>query len=128
VRPEARLAIRLQAFLVIRSYGLIPEGGITNMDKTGRSATLDWTTEDDYWRTNYNTRPYASGTTYDRWQPGYRYGWESAQRYQGRNWNDVENDLRTDWDRYEHRGTSTWEQIKAAVRDAWNRITTKDTN
>ena len=64
------------------------------MDKTRQSSTLDWTAEDDYWRTNYKTRSYASGSTYDRWQPGYRYGWESAQRYQGKNWNDVEKDLR----------------------------------
>ena len=95
-----------------------------NMDKPGRSATLDWTVEDEYWRNNYTTRPYiGSDRNYSRWQPGYRYGWESAQRYQGRQWNDVENDLRTDWDRYEHRGTSTWEQIKDAVRDGWNRLT-----
>ena len=93
------------------------------MDKPGRSSTLDWTTEDQYWRENYSTRPYASDSSYDRWQPGYRYGWESAQRYQGRDWNDVENDLRTGWDRYEYRGTSTWEQIKAAVRDGWDRLT-----
>jgi DNA ligase-1 len=96
----------------------------SNMDKTGRSSTLDWTAEDDYWRNNYTTRPYVgSDRNYDRWQPGYRYGWESAQRYQGRQWNDVEHDLRSGWDRYEHRGTSTWEQIKDAVRDGWNRLT-----
>ena len=92
------------------------------MDKTGRSATLDWTAEDDYWRTSYNTRPYASGTNYDRWQPGYRYGWESAQRYPGKTWNDVENDLRAGWDRVEYRTESTWEQIKDAVRDGWDRM------
>lgn len=96
----------------------------SNMDKTGRSSTIDWTAEDDYWRNNYTTRPYVgSDRNYDRWQPGYRYGWESAQRYQGRPWNDVESDLRSGWDRYEHRGTSTWEQIKDAVRDGWNRMT-----
>jgi DNA ligase-1 len=94
------------------------------MDKTGRSTTLDWTAEDDYWRSNYSNRPYVgSDRNYERWQPGYRYGWESAQRYQGRQWNDVESDLRSGWDRYEHRGTSTWEQIKDAVRDGWNRMT-----
>ena len=37
----------------------------------------------------------GSDRSYERWQPGYRYGWESAQRYQGRQWNDVENDLRS---------------------------------
>ena len=93
------------------------------MDKTGRSSTLDWTAEDDYWRTNYRNRPYiGSETNYERWQPGYRYGWESAHRYQGKQWNDVENDLRTGWDRFEHRSESTWEQMKAAVRDGWDRM------
>jgi DNA ligase-1 len=93
------------------------------MDKTGRS-TLDWTTEDEYWRSNYSTRPYVgTDRSYERWQPGYRYGWESAQRYQGKNWDDVETNLRSDWDRYEYRGNSTWEQIKDAVRDGWDRLT-----
>jgi hypothetical protein len=41
----------------------------------------------------------------------------------GRNWNEVEADLRTGWDKFEHRGTSTWENVKAAVRDAWHRVT-----
>lgn len=95
-------------------------------NKTGRSSTVDWTSEDDYWRSNYKNRPYAGGdTNYDRWQPGYRYGFESAQRHEGKQWTDVENDLRSGWDRYEHRGQnqSTWEQMKAAVRDGWDRIT-----
>jgi DNA ligase-1 len=92
-------------------------------DKTGRSSTLDWTTEDEYWRNNYSSRPYVgSERTYERWQPGYRYGFESAQRHQGKNWNDVESNLRSDWDRYEHRGPSTWEQMKDAVRDGWDRM------
>jgi DNA ligase 1 len=106
---------------------LAPSDGLEvqrTMDKTGRSSTVDWAAEDEYWRENYTTRPYVgSNRSYDRWQPGYRYGWESAQRYQGRQWNDVEHDLRSGWDRYEHRGGSTWEQIKDAVRDGWNRLT-----
>ena len=40
----------------------------------------------------------------------------------GREWNDVETDLRSGWDRFENRGESTWEQIRDAVRDAWNRV------
>ena len=96
------------------------------MDKTRGSSTLDWTAEDDYWRTNYSNRPYVgSNRNYDQWRPGYRYGWESAQQYRGRNWDDVETNLRSEWDRYEHRGTSTWEQIKDAVRDGWDRVTGK---
>lgn len=92
---------------------------------TGRASVLDWAAEDEYWRSNYASRPYiGSNRDYNYWQPAYRYGYESAQRYPGRDWNDVENDLRTGWDTYSHRGTmrSTWEDIKAAVRDGWDRI------
>ena len=85
---------------------------------------LDWTTEEEYWRNNYSTRPYiGANRDFDYWNPGYRYGYESATRYQGRTWNDVENDLKTGWDRFEHRSKATWEQIKDAVRDGWNRVT-----
>ena len=52
-------------------------------------------------------------------EPAYRYGFESAHRYEGRNWNDIESQLSTDWTTYEHRTKSTWEEIKGAVRDAW---------
>ena len=50
-----------------------------------------WNDEDAYWRSSYRTRTYsASGDRdYDFYQPGYRYGYEAANRYQGRNWNDV---------------------------------------
>jgi hypothetical protein len=86
---------------------------------------LGWTDEDAYWRANYRNRPYASSDErdYDYYQPGYRYGFESASRYQGRNWNDVESDLSRNWSTYEHRGNSTWENVKDAVRDAWDRVT-----
>src|SRR5919106_6593729 len=96
------------------------------MDQTKRTgSTLDWSTEDEYWRSSYSSRPYASrNADYEYWRPGYRYGYESAQRYRDREGNDVEADLRSDWDRYEHRGSSrsTWEQIKDAVRDGWDRV------
>jgi hypothetical protein len=93
------------------------------MAESDRKAVLDWTAEDEYWRSNYKNRPYTGPHAYDYWEPGYRYGYESAERHQGKRWEDVEHDLRTGWDRYEHRGASTWEQIKHAVRDGWDRVT-----
>ena len=86
----------------------------------------NWTEEEKYWRSNYHTRPYASSErNYEYYEPGYRYGYEAANRYQDRSWTDVESDLSHDWNKYEHRGTSTWEQVKDAVRDAWDRVTGK---
>jgi hypothetical protein len=84
---------------------------------------LDWKPEESYWRDNWSTRPYVSADRgFEYYQPGYRYGFESANRYRGREWNEVEGDLRTNWASYEHRGQSTWEHIKDAVRDGWNRV------
>lgn len=92
-------------------------------DRTDR---FSWDDEDTYWRTNYRNRPYAtSGSSYDAYQPGYRFGYEAANRYRDRDWNDVESELSRSWNTYEYRGNSTWEQIKGAVRDAWDRVTGK---
>ena len=50
-----------------------------------------WEDEDTFWRTNYRTRPYASaGNDYEFYQPGYRYGYEAANRYHGKSWDEVE--------------------------------------
>ena len=90
-------------------------------ERSGRPSS--WMDEDEYWRSNFSTRPYASTGSYDDFQPAYRYGYEAADRYRGRSWTDVESDLERDWDSYENRGTSTWQQMKNAVRDAWERMT-----
>jgi hypothetical protein len=87
--------------------------------------TASWETEDNYWHENFTSRPYALGPDYyDRFRPGYRYGFESAQHHMGRGWEEAEPDLQRGWETYEHRGQapSTWDEIKAAVRDAWDRV------
>lgn len=96
---------------------------------TGSAATpgmADWTPEETYWRANWSNRPYASADrTFGYYEPGYRYGYESANRYRGRKYEDVEGELQAGWNRYEHRGESTWENVKHAVRDAWDRVTNR---
>lgn len=91
------------------------------MADTSKPFGSSWMEEDDYWRRNYSSRPYARGS-YDDYQPGYRYGFESATRYRDRDWDEVETDLEQNWDTYENRGTSTWQQVKDAARDAWDRV------
>jgi hypothetical protein len=98
-------------------------GATTGTTTGGTTGIGDWTTEETYWRNNFASRPYARAERdFDFYRPGYRYGFESANRYRGKQWNDVESDLRSGWGRYEHRGQSTWENVKDAVRDAWNRV------
>ena len=84
-----------------------------------------WETEDNYWHENFSSRPYALGPDYyDRFRPGYRYGFESAQHHLGRKWEEAEPDLQRGWETYEHRSQTdtTWDEIKHAVRDAWDRV------
>ena len=82
--------------------------------------------DDAYYRTDWQTNYSTLGGSYDDYAPAYRYGNDMRRdtRYQGRNWDDVESDLRSDWDtRYGSSGVSTWEKMKAAVRSGWNRMT-----
>jgi hypothetical protein len=84
----------------------------------------DWVIEEEYWRENYQDRPYVTpDRDFGYYSPGYRFGYDATERYPNKSWNDVESDLRRDWARYEHRGQSTWEQMKSAVKDAWDRMT-----
>lgn len=77
-----------------------------------------------HWNATYSTA--TDGSTFDEYKPAYSYGSEMArnEKYRGRRWDEVENDLRTDWDsRYANGGQSTWEKMKAAVRQGWDRMT-----
>jgi hypothetical protein len=56
-------------------------------------------------------------------RPAYEYGYRSAgdPRYQGKSWDQAENDIRSDYER--RNPGSRWEQVKAAVRHGWEKLT-----
>jgi uncharacterized protein (TIGR02271 family) len=76
-------------------------------------------------RRDYETRYASSGAPYETMAPAYDYGYRSASdpRYKGRNWSDVENNLRTDYER--NNPGSAWEKAKDAVRYGWEKVTGK---
>jgi uncharacterized protein (TIGR02271 family) len=87
--------------------------------------TPDSTDDDSYYRSHWTSNYGSSGDTYNDYDPAYRYGtsMRSDPRYQNRNWDDVESDLRSDWDtRYGNGGASTWDRMKAAVRHGWDKV------
>ncbi|HEX6057602.1 MAG TPA: hypothetical protein VFZ11_01200 [Gemmatimonadaceae bacterium] len=90
----------------------------------GAHATPDWASEDDYWRNNYGSRPYArADLAYEHYQPAYRYGYESAGRLGREPWEKVEPELRAGWEVDHADDRSAWDGIKDAVKDAWDRVT-----
>jgi uncharacterized protein (TIGR02271 family) len=72
-----------------------------------------------HWTSNYAT----TGKTYEDYAPAYSYGSDMANQYRGRQWNDVESDVRSNWESRNAGGASTWEQFKGAVRHGWDSIT-----
>jgi len=76
-------------------------------------------------RRDWQQRYADSGQTYETYEPAYTYGYRSASdpRYRGKNWSDVEEDLRTDYMR--NNPNSAWERMKGAVRYGWEKVTGK---
>jgi uncharacterized protein (TIGR02271 family) len=95
--------------------------GAARATGTTTGATFDDTDFRRDFQTNYGT----SGASYDTYAPAYRYGYDMASdpRYKGRNWTDVENDLRSDYGR--RYPNSTWEKMKDSVRYGWDKVTGK---
>jgi len=78
---------------------------------------------DDDFRSHFTNYYGTTGDTYENYAPAYRYGYDMASdpRYQGRGFNEVESDLRTDYAR--RYPNSTWERIKGSVRYGWDKVT-----
>jgi uncharacterized protein (TIGR02271 family) len=73
---------------------------------------------------HHYTTTFASGgqgQAYERWAPGYRYGYELASdpRYAGRDWTALEPEARRGW---EAQQKGTWEEFKDSVRYAWEKV------
>jgi uncharacterized protein (TIGR02271 family) len=86
----------------------------------GEDAGTDYRAD---FRRDWETRYANSGERWETYEPAYDYGYRSAsdERWRGRNWSDVENDLRTDWER--RNPNSTWERMKDSVRYGWEKVT-----
>jgi len=92
----------------------------------GTTAQSDLRDDDSYYRNHFTSTYGTAGAAYDDYAPAYSYGSQMASsgRYTGRQWDEIEPELRNDWDtRYGSGGASTWEKMKAAVRHGWDRIT-----
>jgi uncharacterized protein (TIGR02271 family) len=96
---------------------------------TGRTAATGTTQTganfDDDFRRHFQTNYGAGGEQYDTYAPAYRYGYEAASdpRYKGKDFRDIESDLRSDYGRRYPGGT--WEKMKDSIRYGWDKVTGK---
>lgn len=80
---------------------------------------------DDDFRRDFQSRYGSAGGRYEDYSPAYQYGYQAASdpRYQGRSWDQVESDLRSDYGR--RYPNSTWERMKDSIRYGWDKVTGK---
>lgn len=78
-----------------------------------------WGDSDQDFRSHYEQNYGTTGRTYDYYAPAYNVGSDAATRYSGRQWDEVEPDIRRD---FESHGTGAWEEFKAAVRHGWDKV------
>jgi hypothetical protein len=88
----------------------------------GQGTTRDFTSYDRDFRSDWEREYRSTGFGYERYQPAYQYGYaaRTEQRYRGRQWNDVEADVRRDWE--QRHPNDKWDDFKDAVRHAWERV------
>ena len=88
-----------------------------------RRARIDAAAEERYWREQYLSQPYYDATlTFDDYLPAYRLGYEGYDRYRGRDFDEVSQELRNEYDAGRGNGRLAWERAKDAVRAAWDRV------
>ncbi|HEX3685003.1 MAG TPA: YsnF/AvaK domain-containing protein [Bryobacteraceae bacterium] len=93
-----------------------------NVENAGQETTRSANYEDDF-RRDFQSRYASAGGNYEDYAPAYEYGYQAANdaRYQGRSWDEVESDLRSDYGR--RYPNSTWDRIKDSIRYGWDKVT-----
>ena len=95
-------------------------GGLAGI---GVDVMVDEHVEDAYWRDSYVDQPYFKpGTSYNYYQPAYRTGWEGRIRHDGRRFDEVEAELRSDYERLRTGDAADWSEGRLAAKAAWDRI------
>jgi uncharacterized protein YcfJ len=88
--------------------------------------TFDPTVEDEYWRSNYKTRPYVDADySYDDYGHAYRNGYEGYSTYssQGMSYQEAEPHLRQRYEQDQRTGRRLgWDKARYASQDAWYRL------
>lgn len=78
---------------------------------------------EDHFQRSYTSAPYYNADrNWDDYRPAYRYGYETYGRYRGRDFDEVEPELRRDWDGYRADSRLAWDDARLAVRDGWHHI------
>jgi hypothetical protein len=86
------------------------------------AASIDETPHTDYWRKNYEERPYVEkGASFDDFGPAYNYGYGARILFVDLSFDDAEPELSREWERSRGSSNLAWDKARDAARDAWDR-------
>jgi uncharacterized protein (TIGR02271 family) len=91
----------------------------------GAAEAINPTQEEEYWETNYASRPYVEpDRTYDDYKPAYRTGYEAYNRHADtdKTYEEVEPELQSEYEKNYATSSLPWEKAKDATRDAWVKL------
>jgi hypothetical protein len=87
----------------------------------GIGEMIDPTTEDNWLRDNFKSRPYVQkGDTFETYHPAYRYGAEAESKYGENAFDVIEPDLQHGWNNQESMAMP-WDRARGAVKDSYER-------
>jgi hypothetical protein len=83
---------------------------------------IDAEAEHAYWREAHTREPYyTQGTDFEHYAPAYRVGYLGRVKYDGRAYEEIEDELAADYAQDRGDGKFTWEDARSAARAAWDR-------
>lgn len=112
--------------------GIVGGAAAGGLAGKGVGELVDPTTEDNWIREYMDSDKATAGSsartatataayTEEQVRPAYRYGLESAGRYEGKRFEDVETHLKTDYEKNHGASGLGWQHARGAVRDAYDR-------
>jgi hypothetical protein len=79
--------------------------------------------EEKYWREQHAKQPYADKERpFEEYAPAYRTGAEAAQKYPGKKFEDIEDEVILDYERSPAGAALPWDHARHAVHAAWARL------
>ena len=86
----------------------------------GVGELIDPTTEDNWLRDNFSSRPYVHpGDTFETYEPAYRYGAEGELNFPEMDFDAIDDKLENKW--YDKGAVIPWEHARGAVKDSYER-------
>ncbi len=115
------LAVGAVAGPVAAAVGAVAGAVAGGLAGKGVGELIDPTTEDNWLRENFSSRPYVrAGDTFEKYHTAYRYGAEAESKYGDDDFDAIEEDLESQWYN-EGRDAMPWEHARGAVKDSYVR-------